>query len=335
MNTRRSMAFTLAAGLAALAGVARAEAASAPDPAMAAVLDYVQGQRTTGFLVIQDRRPLVERNGHHLQVNMANGPTIIHGDPTRLTQVVANLLNNAAKYTPPGGRIRLDVEREKGNAVIRVKDNGIGIDPAALPHVFDMFAQVDPAQKTHAGGGLGIGLDVVQRLVRMHKGEVEGHSDGPGKGSEFVVRLPLADSPAPAKVVARPRAEQDGEKKRVLVVDDNQDAAVSMSQILIKRGHEVQVAHDGEQALPLGEKFRPDVVLMDIGMPKMNGYDACTRMRGTPWGKGIHIIALSGWGQEEDRKRSTDAGFDVHLVKPIDGATLRRMISELPPRSAD
>jgi PAS domain S-box-containing protein len=271
-------------------------------------------------------RPFIERMGHTFDVNIGSGSMVVNGDLARLIQVVSNLLNNAAKYTPPGGRIELDVSQDGGQAAIRIRDNGIGIDAAALPHVFDMFAQVDPEQKGQAQGGLGIGLNIGQRLVHMHSGTVEGRSEGLGKGSEFTVRLPveaevLKHAPAPVTPTTSAAA------RRVMVVDDNEDIALSTTLILKKLGHQVVVAHDGEHAVELAEQSRPEVILMDIGMPKMNGYDACARIRSHDWGKHMHIIAVSGWGQEEDRKRSTEAGFDAHVVKPIERFTLERVVA--------
>lgn len=274
---------------------------------------------------IETCRPIIEQQEHHLERTGAGQKVQVEGDPARLTQVVANLLSNAAKYTPPGGSIALSLERSEHSAVIRVRDNGIGIDPTGLPRVFDMFAQVAPRHSTSAGGGLGIGLNIVQRLVTMHDGTVEARSEGRDKGSEFIVRLPvLKEGTASVERTEPPEGTSAVavERKRVLVVDDNTDAALSMSLLLRKRGHTVEVAHDGLSALQLGAEFKPDIVLMDIGMPNMDGYEACARMRKEKWGKRATIVALSGWGQQEDRMRSQEAGFDRHVVKPIDRATL-------------
>jgi PAS domain S-box-containing protein len=279
---------------------------------------------------LETNKPLIEKRGHHLQVELTSEALMVHGDADRLTQVVSNLLNNAAKYTPAGGRIELWVGADSDQAVIRVKDNGIGIDQAAMPKVFDMFAQVDPNQKTEAGGGLGIGLNVVKRLAQMHHGQVEGHSEGLGKGSEFIVRLPLiagAGDPMPVE----DKDTRPIDRRRVLVVDDNEDIAMSMSLILKKYGHVVEVAHDGQHAVDMAASFKPDVILMDIGMPRMNGYEACAAIRGTEHGKRIHIIAVSGWGQEEDRRKSHAAGFDGHVVKPMEKATMERVIAQAEP----
>ncbi len=283
--------------------------------------------RSVVATALEASKPLIERQKHQLNVELTADMLMVHGDADRLTQVVSNLLNNAAKYTPPGGRIDLWVGAQQDEAVIRVKDNGIGIDEAAMPKVFDMFAQVDPNQKTEAGGGLGIGLNVVQRLVRMHRGEVEGHSEGLGKGSEFIVRLPLINA-VEKPVTAQQSVPEPIASRRVLVVDDNEDIALSMSLLLKRTGHVVAVAHDGAQAVALAGSFRPEVILMDIGMPRMNGYEACSAIRATDHGKHMHIIAVSGWGQEEDRKKSHEAGFDGHVVKPMEKTTMARVIAE-------
>ncbi|MEO8589409.1 MAG: PAS domain S-box protein, partial [Flavobacteriales bacterium] len=271
--------------------------------------------------------PLIDQREHRFEVDIPDGDWYVNGDADRLTQVISNLLNNAAKYTQPGGRLELSLERDGDEAVIHVKDNGIGIDAGALPMVFDMFAQVDMESRSMATGGLGIGLNIVKRLVEMHKGSVEGRSEGRGKGSEFILRLPLTKRTEKSRALPLERTTNTpGEVKRVLVVDDNQDAAVTMSMILRKRGHVVEVAHDGEEAIARAGSFRPEVIFMDIGMPRMNGYEACKAIRQFPEGKNITIVALSGWGQEEDRRRSEEAGFDRHLVKPIDGNTLQSVI---------
>jgi CheY-like chemotaxis protein len=283
---------------------------------------------------LETSKPLFERHSHELRVDLGPESLVVNGDADRLTQVVSNLLNNAAKYTPAQGIVELTVRRSAGEAVISVKDNGIGISASDMTHVFDMFAQVDPTQKTQSGGGLGIGLNIVKRLIELHGGQVEGTSEGSGKGSEFVVRLPLLASvegsvPGPTNNAQHPNVPA----RRVLVVDDNQDAALTMAMVIQRRGHVVEVAHDGLDAVERLATFRPDIVLMDIGMPRLNGYDACVRMRQMPEGQGIAIVALSGWGQEEDRRRSEEAGFDQHVVKPVDRSTLERVIAEAKPKA--
>jgi PAS domain S-box-containing protein len=281
---------------------------------------------------LESCKPLIERREHDLSVHQEDAPLFVHGDKARLTQVVANLVNNAAKYTPPGGRITVAVEQQQGEVVVRVKDTGIGIEPNAMPRVFDMFAQISADHRSDTSG-LGIGLNIVQRLVHMHKGRITGHSEGLGKGCEFTVHLPLVPVMTASTPEAAPLPKADTmATRRVLVVDDNQDAAISMSLILKKQGHVVETAHDGVEGVAKAELFRPHVIFMDIGMPRMNGYEACKTVRTKSWGRDIFIIALSGWGQAEDRTRSEEAGFDEHIVKPIERKTLIRLIQEAPVR---
>ena len=248
-------------------------------------------------------------------------------DPTRLSQVLLNLLNNAAKYTDPGGRIGLTAGLEDGQVVVRVTDTGIGIPADVLPHVFELFVQADRSLE-RVQGGLGIGLTLVQRLIEMHGGTVEAHSDGPGRGSELVVRLPLASrSVAPGR--GRPAGGEKAQESRglrILVVDDNRDAADSVAMLLRLKGHEVRTAHDGLEAVDTAAAFQPDVVLLDIGLPKLNGYDAARRMREQQGGRDTMLVALTGWGQDEDRRRSKEAGFDHHLTKPVDLAALQELL---------
>lgn len=281
-------------------------------------------------MAMESSRPLIDKNDHHLQVHMAPGSFIVNGDANRLMQVISNLLNNAAKYTPHGGNIDLRLERTDDQAVIRVKDDGIGIEKEALDKVFDMFAQVENESKARTGGGLGIGLNIAKKLVLMHNGRIDLRSDGPGHGCEFTVSLPLLKEKREFQRSAsftKPRLDR---KRRILVVDDNQDAAETLAQILRTNGHTVQVANDGSHALSIAASMLPEVVFMDIGMPVMDGFESCRRMRKEDWGRSLRIIALSGWGQDHDRKRSMDAGFDAHLVKPMDRTVLERMIAELP-----
>jgi signal transduction histidine kinase len=276
---------------------------------------------------VETSRPLIEQSGHELIVLLPPEPVFVDADVTRISQVIANLLNNAAKYTEKGGRIELRAEREGDTTRISVRDNGVGIPPAMLPQVFEMFTQVDRSLE-RSQGGLGIGLSIVKRLVEMHGGTVEAHSGGHGQGSEFVVRLPVLGGNAEI-----PRSSEDGERagaparRRILVADDNVDSASSLAMMLTLMGNEVQTAHDGVEAVKAAAAFRPDVILLDIGMPKMNGYDACREIRKQPWGRGIFLLALTGWGQEEDKRRSREAGFDDHLVKPVEPAELERKLA--------
>jgi signal transduction histidine kinase len=284
--------------------------------------------RTVVDAAVETCRPVIEQAGHELAVVMPDAPVFVDGDAARLSQVMSNLLNNATKYTHRGGSIRLVVSRQRGMAQVSVKDNGIGIPPAMLDKVFGMFTQVDgPLEKTT--GGLGIGLSLVKGLLEMHNGTIEAKSAGKAMGSEFVFLLPLAmdagaepDSYNGLAIDVAPSA-----LRRILVVDDNVDAADSLGELLEMLGNEVRTAHDGEAGVAVAEQFRPDVMLMDIGMPKLNGYEAARRIRQHAWGQGILLVALTGWGQEDERKKSADAGFDHHLVKPVRLDDLTQLIS--------
>ena len=276
---------------------------------------------------IETSRPLIDRAKHQLSIRLPTEPLILDADPVRLAQALANLLNNAAKYTHPGGQIHLDARCESDWVVITVRDNGIGIPSELLSKVFDLFMQADHASE-HAQGGLGIGLTLVRSLVNKHGGSIDVHSEGTGKGSEFVVRLPLADG--------RPSTRQSQEtpdkrpptitSRRIVVVDDNRDAANSLGMLLKMMGAEIQTATDGPAALDAIQSFHPDVVLLDIGMPGMDGYEVARRARLLPEGRNFKLIALTGWGQEEDRRRTREAGFDHHLVKPVDLFALQKLL---------
>jgi PAS domain S-box-containing protein len=275
---------------------------------------------------VETSRPLIEQIGHEFSVTLPAAPVCLDADATRLAQVFSNLLNNSAKYTEPGGCIRLIAEIAGNEVVVRVQDNGLGIPPEALPRLFQMFSQVDRNME-RAQGGLGIGLTLVRRLVKMHGGTVEARSEGPGKGSEFTVRLPVMTK----EPVSHPTAATGGSpaaaiKHRVLVVDDNYDSAISMGMMLRLMGNEIRTAHDGLAAIEAAAEFLPDIILLDIGLPKLNGYDACRRIRELPSAAGIMVVALTGWGQEEDRRRSAEAGFDHHLVKPVELAALQLLL---------
>ncbi|MGV3722262.1 MAG: ATP-binding protein, partial [Actinomycetota bacterium] len=278
-------------------------------------IDLAQALRNA----IETSRPLIDQSGHQLEVDLPAVPVWLHADLTRLEQVFANLLNNAAKYTEPGGRISVSLslappaaQESSAQAVVRICDTGIGIPPDQLPEVFEMFSQVSRSQP-RAGGGLGIGLNIVRQLVEMHGGTVRAESVGLGSGSEFVVVLPGAAAAlpeaAPVPEVVEPAVAP---RHRILVTDDNVDAAYSLAMVLEIMGHEVQVAHDGLQALAAVESFQPNVLLLDIGMPNLDGYETCRRLRRQPQGGEPHVIALTGWGQEEDKRRSRAAGFDHH-----------------------
>ena len=266
--------------------------------------------------------PLMREKQHILSVSASFEPLYVHGDHARLVQSVANVLTNAAKYTDPGGEIRLELRRQNDRASIVVSDTGVGIPAELLPRVFDLFVQGDRSLD-RSQGGLGIGLSVVKRLIEMHQGSVTAFSEGPGHGSVFEIQLPLIDAPvqllprAPAHII---------QPKRILIVDDNVDAANSLAEMLQMDGHATEVAYTGKDALSSSFERRPDVILLDIGLPDMNGYDVAAHMR--PKLGSVQLIALTGYGQTEDIRRATAAGFDAHLIKPVDFDELQRIITE-------
>ncbi len=277
---------------------------------------------------LEASRPLIEQMGHTLSVTVPSQTILVEADVTRLAQVFVNLLNNAAKYSDRGGHIRLHVARAGSDVVVTVQDTGIGIAADQLPRIFEMFTQVDRSlEKSH--GGLGIGLTLVKRLVELHGGGVEAHSDGPGHGSTFVVRLPVVvDAPTPHDL-GEPAETRATPTLRILIVDDNRDAADSLAMVLRLKSNDVRTAYDGKEGVDTAEAFRPDVILFDIGMPTLNGYEACRRIREQSWGSSIVLIAVTGWGQDEDRRRSRDAGFDHHMVKPVDVPALINLLSQV------
>jgi len=266
---------------------------------------------------VEAARPLAERFGHELSLSLPGETVAVYADAARLTQVLDNLLDNACKYTDPHGRITVSLELEGAEGVVAVEDTGLGIPQDKLATVFEMFAQVDRTVE-RADGGLGLGLTLVKRLVEMHGGTVEAFSEGPGRGSRFQLCLPVLEK--------RPVAP-----KRILVVDDNPDSATSLAMLLGISGYETRTAMDGLEAVTAAEGFQPDVVLLDLGLPKLSGVDVARRIREQPWGKDMVLVALTGWGQDDDRKRSKDAGFDAHVVKPVDHDTLMDVIAHLPP----
>ena len=276
---------------------------------------------------IETSRPTIDAGRHALTVEVTADPIELEADATRLAQVVANLLSNAAKYTDPGGHITLTAARDGDQVVIAVRDDGIGIAAEHLPGLFEIFFQVSPAIE-RSQDRLDIGLSLVRGLVELHGGTVHARSDGPGRGSEFTVRLPIAA----AHPLRSPAAEEGGAAslgaaRRVLIVDDNVDAAETLAMVLELDGHRVDVAHDGPRGLRLAEEARPEVVLLDIGLPKMNGYEVARHIRRQPWGAAMTLVAVTGWGQEDDKRRATEAGFDLHLTKPIAPEALRRMFA--------
>jgi signal transduction histidine kinase/CheY-like chemotaxis protein len=270
--------------------------------------------------------PLVKARQHVLSIELPSEPIWLEADPTRLEQILVNLLNNAAKYTEPGGRIWISAKQAGNEAVLTVKDTGVGIAPDLLPQIFELFTQADHSLD-HSQGGLGIGLTLVRSLVGLHGGSITAHSDGLGKGSEFVVRLPLL----PQARTVRPNgiegvANCNEHSFRVLVVDDNQDAGEMLGTLLRLFGHEVKVVHSGWEAIHIMDVFLADVVLLDIGLPGMDGYQAAQRLRQQPGGENVLIVAVTGYGQEEYRQRATTAGFDHHLVKPVDTQVLQNLL---------
>jgi CheY-like chemotaxis protein len=284
---------------------------------------------------IETARPLVEHAGHDLAVDVEPGELWLDADPQRLAQVFANLLNNASKYTEPGGRIEVSLRSGEGEVVVSVRDSGIGMSPAQLAEVFDLFMQVD-ASLERTRGGLGIGLTLVRQLVEMHGGRVLARSEGLGRGSEFIAYLPLA--PAPVEEAAAPAsspAEATATGLRVLVVDDNQDGADMLALSLSILGHQVLTLYDPLEVEAAAERFRPELAFLDVGMPRLNGYDLAVRLRRHGWARDTYLVALTGWGQETDRRRSAESGFDEHLVKPIDLDTIVAMCGAAQARAAE
>jgi signal transduction histidine kinase/ActR/RegA family two-component response regulator len=274
-------------------------------------------------------QPLIQSQAVKLTVTLPPAPIYLEADATRLAQVIANLLNNAAKYTEKGGAIWLTAERQGDEAVISVRDTGIGIAAEHLPHLFEMFSQVAPALE-RSQGGLGIGLSLVRGLVELHRGHVQARSEGIGKGSEFIVRLPI-DSAALVPCPARAGEEQTavGRHWRILAVDDNRDAADSLTMMLQMLGHETQTAYDGLEALATAASQRPDVILLDIGLPRMNGYEVARQIRQQEWGQGVVLIALTGWGQDEDKRLAFEAGFNHHVTKPVSLNVLEGLLASV------
>jgi PAS domain S-box-containing protein len=277
---------------------------------------------------VETARPLIDERQHRLVVDVPANLQV-YGDPLRLAQVLSNLLTNAAKYTNPRGDIRVTADEVGGELVMSVEDSGIGIASEDLTKVFGMFAQVRSAQE-HAAGGLGIGLALARGIIDLHGGRIEAASGGPGKGSRFTVHLPGASRASIAEPKSRAALNGNAAHKRILLADDNRDAAESLAIILRLEGHEVEVAHDGTAALESFAQQRPDVALLDIGMPKVNGYEVAKEIRARPEGRGVLLIAITGWAQDSDRARSRDAGFDHHLTKPVEPETLIELLAPRP-----
>ena len=274
---------------------------------------------------VETARPLIDQRRHELTVSLSPDPILLYADPTRIDQVVVNLLTNAAKYTEEGGHIWLTVEQEGDECVLKVKDTGEGIAPELLPYIFDLFSQAERSLD-RSQGGLGIGLAVVKKLVELHQGRVEVHSSL-REGSEFIVRLPVAQISAPPPSTPKEVVVPTGPPLRVLVVDDNLDAAESLAELLRALQHDVRTAHDGPTALQAALDHRPDVMLLDIGLPRMNGYEVAKRLRQQPVFSNAVLIAMTGYGQESDRESSRAAGFDHHLVKPADFGKVQEILA--------
>jgi CheY-like chemotaxis protein len=279
--------------------------------------------------------PVIDAAGHTLHIELPERPMYLTADPHRLSQIISNLLNNAAKYTPAGGQIWLSAGNDDQQVVLAVKDTGIGIPADMLERIFEMFSQVESPQDS-GESGLGIGLTLVKTLVEMHGGSIEVQSAGLNQGSTFTVRLPVEDvSTRKEKEQHRPFEQPtDTSHRRILVVDDNQSAASMLGLVIERLGHEVLTANDGEEAIRVAAEFRPEIMFLDIGMRQMNGYEVARHIRRQTWGQAIVLIALTGWGQDSDRQKTKEAGFDEHMVKPAEPAELRRLLARITsPRS--
>jgi signal transduction histidine kinase len=273
-------------------------------------------------------RPILDAKHHTFSLDLPKHAVRLEADPVRLAQVFSNIVINAAKYTDTSGHIQVRAAQEGNEVVVAVRDNGIGISADMMPRLFTLFSQA-PAALGRSEGGLGVGLALVRGLITLHGGRVEARSDGVNQGSEFVVRLPVG-APAPKVAEAGGGADRrPAGQLRVIVVDDNQDAAESCATLLELSGHCVKTAHAGERAFELAATFRPHAVLLDIGLPDVNGYELAQKIRAAPWGRGMVLIAVTGWGQEEDRRRAFEAGFDHHLTKPIAPQTVETLLQSL------
>ena len=280
---------------------------------------------------VETSRPAIDEMHHAFSASVPDEPLWIDGDAVRLAQVLSNLLMNAARYTPEGGRIALSARRCGDDVEISVRDNGYGIPRERLGSIFEMFTQLESPLAKHVRG-LGIGLSLARGLVALHRGTIEARSEGPGRGSEFTVRLPAGPTRADDAHAVANEPVAPAPQRRMLVVDDNRDAASSLAMFLQLMGHDVRVAHDGEKAIEIAEEYRPQTVFLDLGMPGTDGYEVCRRIRNASWGRNVRLIAITGWGQEEDRRKSAAAGFDVHLVKPVDPEALEDLLRD--PRKA-
>lgn len=273
-------------------------------------------------------RPFINEAGHTLHTEMPTPPIYLDGDPNRLTQVFANILSNASKYTKRSGSIWLTAKCDGNEAVVSIKDNGLGIPQAMQQEIFDMFTQINrPVELGYTG--LGIGLTLVKRIVEMHAGSISVFSEGPDLGSEFTVRLPIIQAGPGQQRDASGLKVRPSHRHRVLVVDDNRDSAQLLGLVLKVLGNDVRLAHDGSEAIEAAKEFLPSVVLMDLGMPRMDGYQAARHIRQQPWGEKIFLVALTGWGQDEDKQRTQEAGFNYHLTKPAEPAEIQQLLNDL------
>jgi CheY-like chemotaxis protein len=276
---------------------------------------------------VETVRSFIESRDQQLVLDIAPDPLMVDGDRTRLAQVFANLLNNAGKYTDVGGRIEVSLRRDGDTAVMCISDNGIGLDDRALGAIFDMFVQVDHSL-TRTQAGLGVGLSLARRLVALHDGTLSAESEGLGKGSRFTVRLPVSGTTQALPAITQPSARRAA-ACRILVADDNMDFANSLAALLASQGHEVRTVHDGAQALRAAEEFVPDIAFIDIGMPKVHGYEVARRFKAEPRLSDCIVVAVTGWGQEDDRRRARDAGFDRLMVKPVSAGDIQAVVAEL------
>jgi CheY-like chemotaxis protein len=281
--------------------------------------------------VVEAARALTQCDDQEITVESAPEPIYLLVDPTRIAQVIGNIVNNACKFSGDGGRISVIIETDGSSALIRTRDNGIGIAPDKRTMIFEMFTQIDTSlERTERG--LGIGLALAKTLVELHDGEITVESEGPGRGSEFIVRLPLAGDTSEAPMASGHQVPRLS-GRRILVVDDNHDSAAALAILLEMMGNETRTAHDGLSAYETALAFRPELMLLDIGLPRMNGYDVCRRIRKEPWGEAITIVALTGWGQKEDVRKSIEAGFNGHLVKPVELEALADVLADAEPAS--
>src|SRR5258706_5155077 len=279
---------------------------------------------------VEPSTPAVDAGRHTLELDLQPGALPVVGGPHRLAQVLSNILNNAARYTPPGGSIAVRARMERGEAVVRVRDSGRGIEPEMIERIFDMFVQ-GRAPLQRVGGGLGVGLALARRIAELHGGGVEARSEGTDRGSEFTLRIPLAGAvnAIPAGVEAKPKPEAGRVMaRRVMVVDDNVDAAAMLEILLRSLGHGKRVTHDGIEALRVASEFRPDIVLLDIGMPGPDGYEVARRLRSLAKDRPLRIVAVTGWGQDADRQRSHEAGVHPHRVQPVDATDLAQALND-------